>query len=918
MLGRVANRYLPIIAEFAPKDDISDPADAEDQPAKKVANEPEESIEFALDLNLMKRNASNRADSEFSYDQRTGALGNNFESPKNDTDYRFWLAAQGSEEVPRFDVSVPGIAWKEISPNVDVQLASGGTSAQVNPAENSEPVKLKIETKLVDFVDLEVAKVGDKELPPGLVFGFGQSSFENTQKVKAGDTVDLWFKDVNFGRYLDKIGRSSDTFPFEVTANGKGAETETFRFDVILTRDSALVLSAFRKLSKATSRKPALRWGGAFASGSKPLMIKSLANMESGFELAIENRTPKARNLTFAIYNIRKDECRVSGVRPDRVDKIQELSGWLMRMDIEKDLPDEFRLVGRTDEFVLPPKSEPMPLVFIAQNATKKEEEESFGLQEVDHFLLLVGSESGEKKSWYQWIGFQPQMPADRTANTSVGEGVLRPLQDIMRVFETGDKGQQRGKQEVEAILGQVWSKKKGPVAELAVVSSKTTSRPKLSLQNVFEGEIGEKLPPGKIPDFEERLLVMDLFGVPGYRILSQTGDEIGDHPERNLAALRVVTGKTGVICYPATWSFLNFDETGESQSLFLSRPAEGAKGTLNFEFLLPTVDSNPLASNELEYTLIWNGDRKQRMFPNDRKHFFQVGDAGLIFKSEVAAHRLPEIPPDNISDGSVLTLVRKAASPEDEDKTIGSWNFKTQSYGDPPKLTLSRSNVVAGNLAEVEVKTDFSKIRQPLDWSTVKLFVDEQKIDQFSQDFQKRNADGVYSFNLGAIKEVVDFQPRALPYRVKVAVTDFFGDEQFAFKSLKVSKPAPQKKIVQKKRPARIKHVLLRLPEQLKKAVKNEVKSIKVKPSSGGEKSIPWYGSGMEDGFVARWMKNGTIEIYHLVKGAQRFEPGKYTFSINCVIDDPKIDNGSLQLDLEATADVTANKQEIKMEVSR
>ena len=858
MLGRMSERYLPIIVAFKP----GDMDEATDEEKQKSNKEMETKTIFLLDLEPNEGKGKFEEDMNVLYNESKGAFGSDFES-LNDTAFRFRLAAQGLEGVAavanlsNFTAAVPNIKWKPLTPGVNLFLVSGTTGARVNPA-NPEPIEIAIDAEAVTATKLEIAPQSNPDLGR-LQYSFykegagkeKQIQFNGSRERKA---FELWFKNKDF----DEPNR---TIPFVITATWEDGGKKEFKFDVTLTKEADFVLTASRKLGKGISKHRLMRWDRRdFPDDLRPLMVKTLANIESGFDLSIQNKSRKVRNLTFSLYNIRKD----LGVRPDRAEGFGELSGWLAREIGDKPLRDEFfELLGKTKDVSIPAASDPIRLEFAKADPDPNDDAEPvFGLQEVSHCLLLVGTDVETKKNeWFQWIGFEPKMPADYTANMSNDEDLLSPLDDIAKGVQLDDE------KELKRQLGRSWPKKV-PVARLAVVSPnsgrKPGNQPQLSVEGVFAGQ---ELSPGKPIGSEQRILVMELFGVPAYRVLRQSNDSIVRFTDRDLVGLKVETEDSGCFCHPTTWSLLNFDASGKKkQTVFVrSDPSLGGDGELEFKFLLPHVKGDALASDPVDYAIIWNGGEEKRWFPNSRKHSVQIGENGLSFMSAISSHELPGVSFGNIADESVLEVIQKATSPEGQDRSIGIWEFKKESFGDTPKLKLSGAKVTKGNLADVIVEADISKIRSPVEFSSVKLLVDGKVVKQFfKKQFGKGNAEGIYRFNLGDLPESVELGVGS--HGIEIAATDFFGDTITSdARKIRVMKAEKQTVIVPKVEKKVFREVRLNFPVAI--GITN-FQSLKA-----GNTIVPWTNANTQKGIVAA-RKKGYLKVF-------RIPEGRYTFTV-------------------------------------
>ena len=891
MLGRMSGRYLPIIAAFEPGE-MDDSTDKEKDNTNQGNTEDDPS--FVLELTPNEGKERFEGDMNVLYNETTGAFGSHFES-KNDTAIRFRLAAQGFEGVAavenlnNFKVAVPNIKWAPVMPGVNFRLASGGKNAKVNPTD-PEAIKIRVEAQAIGQVDLLIAPAGNHDTGR-LQYSFFEDSAEKTRRVlfdelKESKFVDVWFSNRSFDG-------PNNTIPFKITATWNEGKKKEFKFDVTLSNDADLVLTASRKLGEGISKESLLRWARRDFSeeDSRPLMLKSLANIETGFDFSVQNRSSKVRNLSFELYSIRADECEV---RPDRRNGFDELSGELAKIKPAQKMPDRFQLLGTTKSVAIPVKSDEIRLEFARAEPDKDDEESEqvFGLQEIRHCMLLVGTnaDTGEKE-WFRWIGFNPKMPADYSANDlSSDQNLLAPLNDIIA-------GIKLNKNELERQLRKSWPKKE-PAARLDVVSPisgrKAKNQPALSFDRVFAEEGGE-LQPGKVSGTEQRILIMELFGVPGYRVLRQSNDGIVRFTERNLVGLRVETEDSGCVCYPTTWSLLNFDASGKDRQTIFIRSDSSIPGDreVEFEFLLPALNANALASGP-DYLLSWNG-KSTRLFPNSRKHFMQFGeDGGLSFKSEVSPHLLPEVSFGNIADESVLEVFQKG-----KDRPIGSWQFKTESFGDKPGLKLSKSQVTKGNLVDVKVTADISKIRFPIDLSSVRLLVNGKEIKQFFKNkFNKRNPNGIYEFNLADLPDSVEFGIDS--HKIELSITDFFGETLSTTRTIRVEKPEKQKVIVHKVKKKVFKSVRLNFP---RKVGVGNFNSLKI-----GDRVVPW-STGQQQGIVAA-RKNGHMSVFRLPQG-------KYSFTVTATfLNDAETHSETITF--KKTVEVNKEGQIIELESSQ
>ena len=915
MFGRMSERYLPIIAQFNPAEEEDE---STEEQAKTGNTEDSAPAAFVFDF------ASNESKARFGslntkiqdlYDDKTGAFGSKFESQNNDTAFRFLLAARGSEGATAaegyrgFAVAVPQIEWPPIIPRINsVRLANGATSARVNPTY-PVPVKLEIDVQNIENVDLKIAPVGDTKT------GRLQYSFEKNgvgksrgvlfKSLKARETVDIWFTNLSFDE-------SDVTIPFEVTATAKDDATKVFgfEFDVTLTKDADLVLVASREFGKAISNERLLRWGRRdFPEDTRPLMVKSLANIASTFELSVENKSSQVQNLSFELYNIAAGECEVLGIRPDCATGFNTLSGSLFKIKPGNPLPSEFQILGKTKGVLIPAKSDNVSLEFEKVKPEKEDESELLlGLQPVSHCLLLVGTNAKSEKVWFQWIGFQPQMPADVTPNDADDEKLLSPLSSILKGFELADKNKSK-KVELERLFKKAWPKDE-PVAKLTIVSPKlgqnSPNQPQLFLDGVFSNG---NLDPGKVRGSDERMLVMDLFGVPGYRILRQSNIAVVGAKSPDLIGLRVDAVDSGCVCYPATWSLLNFDSSDRrQQTIFMhSDPSLDGDGILDFDFLLPASKRDVLSSEPTEFIVSWKGRREPMVFPNQREHFVQIGENGLEFKSAVSSHRILRIPLSNIADESVLEIKAVRAGQE---RAIGSWIFKRESFGTKPKLILSENEVTRETLQDVKVTADISQINPFAELSHMELLVNEKPVKKFFKNkFEKSNSKGIYDFNLRDLASSVDFQGDR--HSVELVVTDFFGEKlSSGIQTVQVTKPTKKKVIAPKVKPKDIHSIQLKFVDADGKAMavaKSKIKSIRIK---GNAQQINWMVSTENTGeIVAAWKKDGSLKLFNL-------KEGQSTFIISVAVPgNPKIANSPDEIiQLEKTDKISQEGQIVQI----
>jgi hypothetical protein len=886
MLGRISERYLPIIAAFKPRG-MNSSAGKEDVESK---------LSFKLDLIPIDGKARFDEDMSSIYGETMDAFGSHFESA-NDTAIRFRLAAQGSESVAtaknlnNFEVAVPNIKWIPLDPGVKFSLTSGSSTAEVNPTD-PEPIEIRVEAKAIGKVDLAIDLVGNNEMD--LHYTLVENDSVKSKPIPFNGRVEeklvnVWISNKDFNGPTIAV-------PFKITATWNDGQKKVFDLEVKLSKDADLDLIASRKLGEGISEASLIRWGRQdFSNYSGPLMVKSLANIETGFDFSVQNKSQKARNLSFKLYNIRAEVREMPSVRADRGDRFDELSGWLAKIKSTKDLPSEFQLLGKTKPISFSSKSDAKPLEFEKAKLDDAEEsEQSLGLQEVKHCLLLVGTNADtEEEEWFQWIGFNPKMPADYSAtDLSSNQNLLAPLNDII-------KGIKLSKPELERQLKKSWPKKE-PAARLDVVSPgsgrKAANQPELKLDRVF-AEQGGQLRPGKVSGAEQRILIMELFGVPGYRVLRQSSDGIVRFTERNLVGVKVETEDSGCVCYPTTWSLLNFDASGKEQQTIFIRPDpsfEGDDREVEFKFLLPGLNANALAKRP-DYWLSWNGGKTPVLFPNSRKHFVQLGESGISFKSTVSSHVLPEVSLGNIADERSVLEVYEIG----KDTPIGSWQFKTESFADRPSLTLSKNKVSKGNLVDVRVTADISKIRSPIELSAVKLLINGKEVPQFfKKRFGKGNPKGVYEFNLGDLADSVEFGIGT--HRVELSATDFFGEEvPSRVRAIKVEEPKKQKVIVPKVKAKVFENIQLKLPTAISRS---DIKSLKV-----GDTIVPWTKKNVQQTGIVAARRTGYVKVFFVPKG-------KYSFTVTATI----LNDAETRQDtftFKKTAEVNEEGQVIELE---
>ena len=919
MLGRVSQRYLPLIAGFQPQP-VTDP---EGETKKRSSSAPVPKS-FGLDMAFVDSTAkfgskSNRLVADL-YSATSGST--ELSRGRNDTSFRFLLAAVGSENLDPLPGVVPAIEWEKIKPQILLSTESN-SAFRVNPFD-LDPIHLQVSANATELVKLSIDFDGE-ELPVGLdamEFGFDPVKFEKTHAVSipASEPVKLYVEYSNPAGLQDWIGKE---IPFVIRAEGGDAKAEQISIAVVFIRDPIVQFVAKRKLGSAgkesVMKSSLVRWGArSLPAGWRPLMLKSLGNIESNFTFWLKNNSSAPKSLSFTLYNVVKTPGKV--VRPDCIDKkaIEELTRWLAsRMERESstpavDLPQEYFQPFATADAVTVDSNDEKQVklrVWIAKG--KKLTEESWKPREVDKGMVLVARDSDGQLAWFQWVGFEPQEAADGTTNlASSGSSLLKLRPDILDVFQA-DPANDDQTSSTRATLRDLWPapgfSKEAPAARLTSVPvggglpKQVTHQNTLTLDSLMNGQELSK----KSDLTEKHLLIVDLFGVPGYRLLSQDGDRITRSFDRDkLAGVRVKPGSLPRQwkCHPQTWSLFGFGDvrSGDlpTKTIFIHKPkTEETKQDveLAFEFLLPRWQGEVLGNTEQNFEIRFNGGRENWSFPNNRQHFIRTREDGISFFTRVSAHRL-RLPSSNFADGNVLTIFDKR-----QNKEIAKWQFRTVSTGKSPRISMAnRQN------SNAMVMLDVSQIQPPIDISKVSISVGDISLDdpvEFLSDWRD-GAAGRFRFSWRSLAEALDLKTKPGSYRIQLAAKDFFGKEYRDSADMTIKPPPKPKKVEPKKITKRTSFIKLKLVDSDGKAF--DIKSID--SLEVDQKNVPLQAANV---IVSARVDGKQIKVYGL-------RLGKHNVRIAVKVQSEKIANGRDNVAMEATIDIVSDKQVIPVTGAR
>ena len=913
MLGRVSQRYLPLLAGFEPKTTT----DPQDESKKSEFTEPEG---FGLDLTFedstTKFGSKDRSVADLYSASSSGA---ERPSGSNDTSFRFLLAAVGSENLDPLPGVVPAIEWEKITPQILLSTESN-SAFRLNPSD-LDPIHLQVEANATELVKLSV-EFGDGELPSELdtmEFGFDPVNFEKSHSVSIGanEPVKLYVEYSNPVGLENWIGKE---IPFVITAQGGDAKEEQITIPVIFIRDPIVQFIAKRELGasgkQSVMKSSLVRWGAVNLPAQwRPLMLKSLGNIESKFTFWLKNNSSTSKSLSFTLYNLIKPPAQV--VQPDLIDKkaIEQLARWLANRMVQEpsatpiDLPQEYFKTFAIADSLTVDSGEEKEVKFKAWVAEgQKLTDEIFNPREVDKGMLLVGRDNDGQLAWFQWVGFEPQEAADGTSNlASSGSSLLKLRPDILDVFQA-DPADENQTFTTGALLKDLWPApgfgKEEPAARLISVPAdggfpyQITHQNTLTLESLMDGQELSK----KTDLVGKHLLIVDLFGVCGYRLLSQDDGRVTRSFEKDqLAGIRV---KPGALpgqwkCHPKTWSLFGFggeERSGDlpTKTVFIHKPkTEDANQVpdvkLEFEFLLPRWQGEVLGNKKQNFEIRFNGGRENLTFPNNRKHFIRTREDGLSFFTKVTAHSLVK-PSSNFADGNELTIFDKQRN-----QVIAKWKFRTSSKGN-----LSGVSLVNTQSSNARVKLDVSQIQPPIDLSRVSVSVGDRALDdsaEFLSDWRD-GASGRFKFPWSSLAEALELKTEPGDYKIQLAVKDFFGKEHRDSAQMTIKPPPKPKKIKQKKITKRTSFIKLKL-------VDSDGKALDVKSIDSLEVDQQTWPVSTRYVRVTGWVNGKQIKVYGLGLG-------QHNVRIAVKVQSEKIANGRDSVALEASIEVASDKQVI------
>lgn len=711
------------------------------------------------------------------------------QSSESDTARRFRLAAIGSENTPPVPGLVPNIAWKPIRPNIEI-TRSDSNEFQINPYDEMR-MELNIAATAVDNIDLKISPKG--EPLDGLKFGF-DSTFDPTAiltDIDDSEKITILFQYPQENRQI--VGQ---TFEFELTATDRAsrASPQIYPLRVQITNDATYWVKSkrlFANRNDTSARTKLLRWNsGPQDANWQPIVISTLANVKSNFEINLQNNSNANRSFVARLFRIQSFPVGIDEdmLRADHTDwkQVRDFSQWLQRQTLDSN--DAFELIGQatiTDIaheetqpflFTLPPPTDPEEKK--PDPATKRQFHIDKGAM-----LVLFPVDAPNEPAWYQMVKFDPRDSARISLLTNDRLRVKPAIEDVF--------GDDLGKLPEQLVFPPDQS----PAAQLSVISKSgfATNRAPSESMN-----IQQLLAPGRGARFsdikEPALLLLDVLGVPNYATYEINGAQPELTPLReHLAGIRIVGEPIAWQQNPTSWSFapnrhmadqfawLAQNNQSGVTDVFLNpraseKPFKEAEKGIKVELFFPfrskdVLDSQRSGQGDLWWR--WMSAKTPFHYPNLRKHIFSISGSGIEAWSEITSHSV-EIASD--PSGKVLELGQG-------NETLGQWRFVSQSLGISPAIEANPQKTMTRipNLKTVVINVDVQKIRPSISLDQIQLELNDQPVKELA-DFLTRHPhpDGAGQFQF-SLYELIQATETPIPkekteMEVAVLATDFFG----------------------------------------------------------------------------------------------------------------------------------------------
>ena len=221
-------------------------------------------------------------------------------------------------------------------------------------------------------------------------------------------------------------------------------------------------------------------------------------------------------------------------------------------------------------------------------------------------------------------------------------------------------------------------------------------------------------------------------------------------------------------------------------QDIYLRQIDEKAANEIELELLLPTIRGEVVGNSENDFELIWRGGKREKKFPNKRKHFVKADESGLHFWSTVRAHFTSV----SIDNNRRELKIRRTG----ETELLGSWRFITEQPSGDVKVRLSKSLAKIGQLAQVTVDIDLSEVKPPVNLDDVSLSIGETKLENTAKFLRDRslNQTGKFKFSYNDLAEKLEGN-KVGTHKIQISVKTFFGNDKTAMASLEITKPDPK-----------------------------------------------------------------------------------------------------------------------------
>ena len=785
LVGVLTQRYLKLIR--------SRPSDEEAAKAQSIPDEV--TISFNIEMKGL-FNPANQAIETDGYKKvvqesisETALFRGSNATPASDTSLRYQLGAVGSEFVVSFDGQIPNIAWTKIPLKIEIAPITQAPVYKVNPYEMI-PIEFKLMTSAVDEINLKIEATGDKL--EGLNFGFN-SEFKpediladldpTDEKHRKQKTIKVYFQYPQFDP-----AKVKSPFSFLITATDRNdpAISDKIPITIEITKEPTYWLTSKRILAKKNDdRKTQLfHWGTKLIGKDwQPLVIRTLGNVKSKFELDLQNNSIVPRSFNVKLFKIKKLPIGIDDtlLRADRDDwkQARNFSQWLAGQSLKSG--EYFELIAESSVDALAPEATtsielnlPQP-----QNPEEKKPEPNARVQvEIDLGALLVfyAADKRDVPEWFQLVQFQPR----DSANVAEDNDPLLLKPQIDDVFGAGIK--------LENYLAPLLAEPPNqiPAARLTIVSQTALIENKHEFEDLKLEELvnGARFSPGEGP----ALLLLDVLGVSNYATYELNGDSLAKTSLRKrLTGIRVIESPEGWTFNPRSWSFAAATRTAapfewlaedanEVIEIFIRTEKPGdqpkpANEDLKLEVFLPFQNDDTLSLKQDDFWYRWKDQKLRLLYPNHRQHFLEItGKGPLTAWSRITSHAFSISDPAN----KVLEIGQG-------EKTLGRWKFVTETLNTSPSIDANRNNSTnsIADLKTVQIDVDVRKIKPVVTSSQVALNLNGKPVKEIT-DFLADHADGSgkYQFTLydliAAINEPIP--EKETDMEIEVVVVDFFG----------------------------------------------------------------------------------------------------------------------------------------------